>query len=481
MALMDKIAKENKEFRSQFGQTTLPEPKARSLLDGVTMARPNASTGFVELECALKTPRERVGSVSQAVSLCVPTAFREQSCRTVLIREPPNGSSLSDDKLSDKAIRPAHALCLTSSQQTIPQKGNGPRTPSQDIRKGSAAEARILPERVQTTRSKTTPSPAVSDSPPVSSRFMKNLPRSAREPLIIGLRPAKASMDIISRPSPRPDVCVKPSERSNETVLHTELPKGSSLMGTKPSSRIALVPVSPVHGKVRNTAKLPDMERKKISPVKSESASQRSHVYKAARTLPNSTPNTRVASVLAPSTCPVVRAPAKPPDRKEKMGDVSRKKQMSAAEHSPAPKAALTLPKYTPISCIWAPPTPSSSKDGAPPSSRVFPRQRTCNAIRTRQVASNMAHLETKTPPRVSRKPASLQSGEILSPAVPGRHGVSSVSDTTPESSSRFSPLWRAASTPLNSEQPPRHLTLCPFILHRACLHSSPETSRNHL
>ena len=100
------------------------------------MARPNASTGFVEPECALKTPCERVGSVSQAVSLGVPTAFQEQSCRTVLIREPPNGSPLSDDKLSDKAICPAHALCLASLQQAIPQKGNGPRTPSQDIRKG---------------------------------------------------------------------------------------------------------------------------------------------------------------------------------------------------------------------------------------------------------------------------------------------------------------------------------------------------------
>ena len=157
---MDKIARENREFQSQFRQTALPDPaptpccagsasgiaprnenprlvssaakakvskpKAQSLLDGVTMARPYASTGFIEPEHALKTPRERVGSILQAVSLSVPTAFREQSCRTVLIREPPNGSSLSDDKLLDKAICPAHVLFLASLQQANPQKGNGP-------------------------------------------------------------------------------------------------------------------------------------------------------------------------------------------------------------------------------------------------------------------------------------------------------------------------------------------------------------------
>ena len=114
----------------------------------------------------------------------------------------------------------------------------------QDIQKVSTAKARRSPERVQGTRSKTTPSPAVSDSPPMSSRFMKNLPRSTRKPLIIGPRPDKASMDIISRPLPHPDTCVKPLEQPNKAVLHTELPKGNSRTGVKPSSRIDSAPGS---------------------------------------------------------------------------------------------------------------------------------------------------------------------------------------------------------------------------------------------
>ena len=251
MALMDKIAKEKREFWSQFGQTTLldpaptpchsgsasgiaprnenpslvlsaaevkvSKPKTRSLLDRVTMTRPYASTGSVEPEHLLTTPREWIGNVSQAVlSLGAPTVFREQSCRTVLIREPPNGSSPSDDKLSDEVIRPTHALFLASLQQANPQGRNGPQTPSQDIRKVSTAKAWSSPERVQMTRSKTTPSPAVSDSPPLSSRFMKNLLRSAREPLDIGPRPNKSSLKMvssISRPLSVPSLSVHAKAR----------------------------------------------------------------------------------------------------------------------------------------------------------------------------------------------------------------------------------------------------------------------------
>ena len=89
------------------------------------MTRPYAR-GFVEPERPLTKPCERVESVLQAVSLSTPTVFREQSCRTVLIREPPNGSSLSDDKLSDEAIHPACAPFLISSQQADLQGRNGP-------------------------------------------------------------------------------------------------------------------------------------------------------------------------------------------------------------------------------------------------------------------------------------------------------------------------------------------------------------------
>ncbi|KAF8666301.1 hypothetical protein AX14_006502 [Amanita brunnescens Koide BX004] len=245
--------------------------------------------------------------------------------------------------------------------------------------------------------SETSPSSTKLDAPSAPPGHPTGPPSADREPLAGRTKPAKPSPETIvpdSQPSNSLSVRTKAREQSFKTVLSREFPKGNSLKGIKPSSRISSAPIATMH-----TA---------------------------------------------------IQAPTKPPDRKDKMGDVSRKKQMSAAEHSPAPKAALTLPKYTPISCIQAPPAPSY-KDRAPLSSQVFPLQRTCNAIRMHQVASDMAHLETKTPSRVSRKPASLQSGEILSPAVPGQPGVSSVSDMTPELSSRSSPSWSAASTLLNS------------------------------
>ena len=175
---MDKIVKENREFRNQFGQTTLqdptptprhsssasgiaprnenpslvssiaearvPKPKAQSLLDGVTTTCPYAR-GFVELEHPLTMPCERVEGISQAVSLGMPTVFREQSCRTVLIREPPNGSSLSN-KLSDKAVCPPHVFVHSSSPRVVPQGGNISREPPKAIRKASASEARSSPK-----------------------------------------------------------------------------------------------------------------------------------------------------------------------------------------------------------------------------------------------------------------------------------------------------------------------------------------------
>jgi hypothetical protein len=193
--------------------------------------------------------------------------------------------------------------------------------------------------------SEASPSSTKLDAPSAPPGHSAGPPSAAHEPLVGRTKPAKPSPETImpdSRPSNSLSVHTKAREQSFKIVLTREFLKGNSLKGIKLSSRISLAPIATMH-----TA---------------------------------------------------IRAPAKPPDRKDKMGDVSRKKQMSAAEHSPAPKAALTLLKYMPISCIRAPPAPSS-EDGAPPSSRVFPMQRTRNAIRTRQGASDIAHLETKTPP----------------------------------------------------------------------------------
>ena len=138
MALMDKLAKESKEFQSQMRKTAFPDPaptpclsgsasgiaphnegprlvssaakakvykpETRSLLDGVTMTCPYASRGFVEPECTLTMPCERIGSVAQAVSLGAPTTSREQSRKTIPISEPPRGSPLSDDSSSSETV-----------------------------------------------------------------------------------------------------------------------------------------------------------------------------------------------------------------------------------------------------------------------------------------------------------------------------------------------------------------------------------------
>ena len=109
MVLMDKLAKESKEFQSQMGKTAFldpaPTPYCSGSASGIAPRNESpclvVSAGFVEPEHTLKTHCERVRSALQTVSLGMPTVFREQSCRTVLIREPPKGSSLSNDKLSD--------------------------------------------------------------------------------------------------------------------------------------------------------------------------------------------------------------------------------------------------------------------------------------------------------------------------------------------------------------------------------------------
>ena len=169
--------------------------------------------------------------------------------------------------------------------------------------------------------------------------------RLAHKPMMEWPKPSTsvsktASSDAISRFLPRYSKRVKPLEQPNKAVLRTELPRRSTLTGVKPSSRINSATSSPIRMNVHAVAKISAMERKEVSQVKGKDANK----------------------------C------------------------------SPAPKAALTLPKSAPISCIWAPPTPSP-KDGASMSSRVFPMQRTHNTIKMRRGASDMAHLETKTPP----------------------------------------------------------------------------------
>ena len=150
--------------------------------------------------------------------------------------------------------------------------------------------------------SKASPSSAKLDAPLVPPGLPTGLSIAARElqtthePLTGGTKPVTLSSSMVTPifwTSSSLGVSVKTREQSIETVLHRELLKGNSLTGIKPSSRIISAPVATM------------------------------------RT--------------------VGRAPRKPPDRK---GEVSMKKQTSAVEHSPVPKAVLMLLKPAPISFI---------------------------------------------------------------------------------------------------------------------------------
>ena len=155
-------------------------------------------------------------------------------------------------------------------------------------------------------------------------------PNAAHEPLAGRTKPAQPSPETVvpdSRSSTSLSVCAKAREQSFKTILSREFPKGNFLKGIKPSHRVILAPVATL----------------------------------------------RTA----------VQAPTKPPGRKDKMGDVSRKKQMSAVEHSPAPKAALALLKHEPVSTSDDPSVPqtcsitlSQRLDELTPSFEVASRRR---------------------------------------------------------------------------------------------------------
>ena len=166
---------------------------------------------------------------------------------------------------------------------------------------------------------------------------------SARNPLETGTP--------ISSPPHRPSMRVKPVEQSTKTVLSREPPKGNSLMGAKPSSRVVSAPASPVH------------------------------VNRCAALRPLATKRKEVSSVGAA-------------------------KGTSATKHSPMPKAAPTLLKSTPVFSIRAPPAPSP-KDRISPSLRVSLTIHTPNAISMRRVASDVTRNKIETQSRVSNVPVS--------------------------------------------------------------------------
>src|SRR6266576_3287253 len=192
-------------------------------------------------------------------------------------------------KLSVLSAEPTTDLVYTLDRSAGPLPSNTHREtgPRADPVAVSNPKTPNPPERVQLTRSKASPSSTKPD-PPSAPRRLKTSPPSvsrellpARKLMTEGRKPLKsgletASTDTISRPLPRSRERAKAREQPNRTVLDREPPKGSSLMGAKPASRVDSAPAPKLL---------------KSTPVTSVRA----------RTPPSSSPSSRVISTLRTS------------------------------------------------------------------------------------------------------------------------------------------------------------------------------------
>src|SRR6266567_5969985 len=165
------------------------------------------------------------------------------------------------------------------SPPSIPIEGTHPRTTLVDSRKVSTPETLNPPERVQSARSKASPSSTKPDPPSAPRRLKTSPPSVSRELLPAhkriteGRKPLKSSLetastDTVSRTLPRSRERAKAQEQPNKTVLDREPPKGNSLMGAKPSSQVVSGPVSPVHVNCRVALRPPATTRKEVSTEK---------------------------------------------------------------------------------------------------------------------------------------------------------------------------------------------------------------------
>ena len=256
-------------------------------------------------------------------------------------------------KLSAPSVEPTTDHTLNRSAGPSPSNTHRETGPRADPVAVSNPETQNPPERAQLAHPKVIPSSAEPEPVPAPRALETSPPSVAHgfQPACkltsAGFKTLKSISETglpISRPPPHPSVHVKLLEQSNTTVLRREFPRGNSLMGTKPSTRVVSAPTSPKRGCIR----LPEKR-----PVK-------------------------------------------------KVVEVSSGKRTSATKHSTIPKAAPTLLKSSPVSCIQALPPVSSL-----PSSRGISTRRTSNAISTHQVVSETTHGKSKTPLRVISAPSS--------------------------------------------------------------------------
>ena len=258
----------------------------------------------------------------------------------------------------------------------IPREDSHPRVTSMDAQRVSTPEAQNSPERAQLARPKVVPSSAELDPFPAPQGLESSPPNvtreppPARKPLTERLKhePPKSTSETglpISRLQPRHSVHVKPLEQLSSTVLRREPPKGNSLTGVKPSSRVISTPASLIRVNRRAVVQPPATSRKEVSVVKGTSAIRHLPAPNVALTLRHSTSVFSVRTPLAKSS------------------------------------------KSIPISsgCIRAPPA-SSSEDEAFSSSQNVSMQSASDVVSTRRVlgkGTTHPNSEARTPSRASR------------------------------------------------------------------------------
>ncbi|KAF8328768.1 hypothetical protein F5887DRAFT_1186105 [Amanita rubescens] len=315
--------------------------------------------------------------------------YSDFRCKELLEVECKRTRSGSSTGLSVRSttLKPMCTPVLISPTRTISRERIRQRASLMASPRVSIPETQIPPERVQLTRSEVIPSSAEPDPVPAPQGLNTSHLRAACE-----LLPARLP---ISRPQHSPRVCVKPLERLNTVVLSREFPRGSSLTGVMPSSRVISAPTSPNHANDRVVVKLPATRSKKVSSEKGT----------------------------------------------------------SAIKHSPVSKAALTLPKPMPVSSIRAYPAPSS-KNGTSPSSGVISMQHMSNALNTRREVNKTTHQKKETPSRVSLGPSSPRAGNMPSLAVSGRRKSSVVEPRLVVSSNARQEVGTRTRVSLNAISP---------------------------
>ncbi|KAF8332951.1 hypothetical protein F5887DRAFT_922171 [Amanita rubescens] len=269
---------------------------------------------------------------------------------------------------------PTHTPNCSSQPRPASHKGIRSQATPATIQEVSNPEAPNSPERAQMTRHRANPSSAKPDSPaahqgathepPLAPKHMTMRPKS--------LMSTTEMVSAFSRPARNLSVHANPLEQYITTVLNRESPKGNSLTGVTPSSRVVSAP-APNRANVRTPEKL------------------------SARKV-----------------------------------EVNVEKETSACRHSPLPNAALTPHNSTAILSM-RPPLAKSPKDKKKPSSQVTSKPSPSIVVNAHRVVSEKARRNIETHAGVLLKTSVPRVGKPLSAGIVERLDERSKDDTGPD------------------------------------------------